>query len=90
MISELLSNQLLLSCPPNGENASDGEVCVNDGASVKWVVSDVEAIALANGFKMRSLLACEPLDFGVLLEVLLDDLITLDILMELLVAKLVG
>jgi hypothetical protein len=88
--SNFLSNQLLLCGSPNREYAADRKVSVNDGAAVKGIKSDVETLALTDDFKVRSLLACKPFDFGVLLEVLLNDLITLDILMELLVSEFVG
>ena len=63
--SELLSDEFLLCCPPDRKNAADREVSVDDGASVKRIVSDVETVTLTEGFKMRSLLACESFNSGV-------------------------
>ena len=90
MGSNFLSNQLLLCGSPNREYAADRKVSVNDGAAVKGIKSDVEALALTDYFEVRPFFAGEPFYFGILLEVLLNDFIALDILMELLVSEFVG
>lgn len=75
---------------PDGEDAADGEVCVNDRAAIEWVEGDNIAISLGDLGVGRSFLAGEGLDQGVQFEVFFNDLITVDVLVELLVSEVIG
>ena len=88
--SELLTDEFLLCCSPDRKNAADREVGVDDGASVERIESDVETVSFSNNFQMRTFLTGEAFNDLIFFEMSLNDLITLDILMELFITKFIG
>lgn len=80
LLLELNFDQFSLIYLPNGENASNGKVCVNNWASVKGVKGDHIAIALTDLDVGWSFLAGEGLHKFVVSEMFLNNLIAVDIL----------
>jgi hypothetical protein len=77
-------------CFPDGEDAADGKVGVDDGAAVKWVVGDYVAVALPASLVVGFFLTGEALHERISPEVLGDDVVALHILVQLLIAEEVG
>lgn len=89
--TDLFTNQFFLSPWPDGENTSDSEVVDHNRASIQRIEGDVVTFSLTvKLFQLRSLLAGEPLDQRVFLEVLFDDLVSMNVLLQLSVTELVG
>lgn len=90
--SQGFSNQLLVCNFPDGENASDREISVHNGASIERIVCNDISFPLFPfpcRVEVGPLLAGKELDLRVFLEVLLNDEVTFNILMELLITELV-
>lgn len=90
LVSELVADEPIGAGLPDGEDASDGEVGVDDGAAVEGIVSDHIAFALSEHLIFRLFLAGESLDQRVLGEMLLNDGVALHILMQLLISERIG
>lgn len=90
LVSEFVSDESVGSGLPDGEDASDGEVGVDNGAAIERIIGDDIPFTLSKNLILRFFLTGESLDQRILSEMLLNDSIALHILMQLLVSKRVG
>lgn len=90
LVSECLANEVAWVCPPDGEDASDCEVRIDDRAAIERIIGHHKPFTLCNLLIMRSFLTGKCLDQRIPPKMLLYYLIALDILMQLLVAEQIG
>lgn len=90
LVSEFVSDEPVGSGLPDGEDASNGEVGVDNGAAIERIIGDDIPFTLSKNLIFWFLLTGKPLDQRILSEMLLNDSITLHILMQLLISKRVG
>ena len=90
LATDLLADELFLCSWPDGENTSDCEVVDHYGASIQRIEGDVVAFTLTiKLLQLRSLFTGEPFDQRVFFEVLLNDLVSVHVLLQLGVTELV-
>ncbi len=89
--TDFFTDKLLLSSGPDGKDASNSKVVDHNGASIKWIKGDVVSIAFTvKLFQLRSFFTGKAFDEWIFLEMLFNDVISMDVLLELCVPELVG
>ncbi len=87
--SQIIPDQVIRRGFPNWENAANCEICVDDGATVQWVICDDVSLPLPDKMVIWPLLTCETFDLRILSQMAFDNLITSNIKLQLLVSKLI-
>lgn len=87
MSSQSITNQFIGIGLPDRENAANGKISVNNRATIKRIKSNNISLSFSNNFIDRSLLTGKGLYLRIKFEMLLNNLITVNILVELSVTK---
>jgi hypothetical protein len=89
LVAELGSDEVVRVVLPDGEDAADGKVSIDDGAAIEGVICHHVSFALSDRMVDRPLLAGKSLHQWIGTQVFLHDLIALHVLVQLLVSELI-